>query len=111
MEAINNGSLLNQMRMLAARAEGLSSNGSPRPIGDAAPAQGFGQVLANQLQEVSRLQQTSSNLATRFESGDPSVDIAEVMVAMQRSQIGFQAVTQVRNKLVAAYQEIMNMPV
>ena len=42
---------------------------------------------------------------------DPTVDIAQVMVAMQKSSISFQALTEVRNKLLTAYQDVMNMPV
>jgi flagellar hook-basal body complex protein FliE len=50
-------------------------------------------------------------MATRFEMGDPKVDLSQVMISQQKANISFQAVSQVRNKLVSAYQEIMNMPI
>jgi flagellar hook-basal body complex protein FliE len=111
MNTISSGSLLQQMRLMAARAEGVANPESIGGNGAVKPGAGFGEMLATQLRDVSNLQQTSSALATRFEQGDSGIDVAQVMVAMQRSQIGFQAVTQVRNKLLTAYQEIMNMPV
>ena len=43
--------------------------------------------------------------------GNPTVSLEETMVAMQKSQIGFQAALQVRNRLVQAYSDIMNMQV
>ena len=56
-------------------------------------------------------QQQAGQLATALEKGDPTVDVAQVMVAMQKANISFQAMTTVRNKLVSAYQEIMGMQV
>jgi len=50
-------------------------------------------------------------LAQAYELGQPGVDITQVMVAMQKSSLSFQALTQVRNKVVDAYQTIMNMPI
>jgi flagellar hook-basal body complex protein FliE len=45
-----------------------------------------------------------------FESGDANVSLAEVMVASQKASVSFQAMLQVRNKLVEAYKDVMNMP-
>jgi len=50
-------------------------------------------------------------LRESYEMGDPEVDITQVMIASQKSTVAFEAMTQVRNKLVTAYQEIMRMPV
>jgi len=116
---INSHALHMQMRLMAAKAEGVNQAGAIAPDllrGSSAKVAttaggSFTEVLANKLSEVNELQKSSSGLATRFEQGDPSVDVAEVMVAMQRSSVGFTAVTQVRNRLISAYQEIMNMPV
>ena len=71
----------------------------------------FAGLLQASVSKVNEAQQTSSKLAAAFEAEDPEVDLAEVMVAMQKSSLAFQAVTSVRNKLVSAYQEIMSMPV
>ena len=55
-------------------------------------------------------QQTSGALAAAFERGDPNADLARVMVASQQSQLAFRATVEVRNRLVQAYQDVMNMP-
>src|SRR5690606_38177063 len=71
----------------------------------------FQVMFKHAIDTVHSTQKPSSDLQTRFEQGDPSVDLPEVMIAMQKSSVSFQAMTQVRNKLVAAYKDIMNMPV
>jgi flagellar hook-basal body complex protein FliE len=78
----------------------------------AAAARGteFGQLLKNALGEVNTTMQTSQDLTTRFVAGDESVSLSQAVVAMQKASLEFEAVSQVRNRLLAAYQEIMNMP-
>ena len=71
----------------------------------------FSDALKNSLQQVSDTQKHSSELGQRFAMGDDSVSLSDAMIAMQKSSISFQATVQVRNKLVSAYQEIMNMQV
>lgn len=71
----------------------------------------FQTMFKNAIDNVNSQQQAASQLATRFEQGDPSIDLPEVMIALQKSSVSFQAMTQVRNKLVEAYKDIMNMPV
>jgi flagellar hook-basal body complex protein FliE len=61
--------------------------------------------------KVHETQQVSSQLASAFEMGQGGVDLTEVMIASQKASVSFQAMTQVRNKLVQAYQDIMQMPV
>jgi len=77
----------------------------------AAGAPGFQQTLNNAIDSVSRAQNTSGALQQAFELGDPRADLARVMVAMQQSQVAFRATVEVRNRLVQAYQDVMNMPV
>ena len=50
-------------------------------------------------------------MAAALERGDKSVALPEVMIALQKASLSFQAMTEVRNRLVSAYQEIMNMPI
>ena len=50
-------------------------------------------------------------LTKRFQMGDDSVNLSDVMISMQKASINFQATVQVRNKLVQAYHDIMNMQV
>lgn len=71
----------------------------------------FQAMLKNAVDTVNANQKASSDLQTRFDMGDPNVDLPEVMIAMQKSSVSFQAMTQVRNKLVEAYKDVMNMPV
>jgi len=71
----------------------------------------FQSMLKNAVDNVNENQKAAGDLQKRFEMGDPSVDLPEVMIAMQKSSVSFQAMTQVRNKLVEAYKDVMNMPV
>lgn len=71
----------------------------------------FRTMFKNAIDNVNGQQMHASSLATRFENGDPQVDLPEVMIALQKASVSFQAMTEVRNKLVDAYKDIMNMPV
>lgn len=71
----------------------------------------FNAVLKSSLDQVNGMQQRASSLGQRFAMGDETVSLSEVMVSMQKAGIAFQQTVQVRNKLVSAYHEIMNMPV
>ena len=79
--------------------------------GNSASAASFGKSLEDALASVSRLQNQSGNMAREFQAENPNVTLEETMIAMQQSSLSFQAVVQVRNKLVTAYSEMMNMQV
>jgi flagellar hook-basal body complex protein FliE len=70
----------------------------------------FSDLLKQAVDSVNETQSRSSALQTAYELGDKSVDITQVMVQMQKASVSFEAMTQVRNRLVSAYQDIMNMP-
>lgn len=76
-----------------------------------AQAPDFAQMVAGALEGVSRTQSTAAQQAAAFERGDPSVSLPQVMVALEKASVSFEGVKQVRNRMVAAYQEIMNMPI
>lgn len=80
------------------------------PAASNANAPDFQKLFKQAINQVNDNQKTASSLATRFEQGDPNVDLPEVMIALQKSSVSFQAMTQVRNKLVEAYKDVMNMP-
>jgi flagellar hook-basal body complex protein FliE len=84
-------------------------------VGGAAPISAkkadFTQALNKALEQVSLQQNEAGNLAQRFQLGDPGVSLERTMVASQTANISFQALVQVRNRVVAAYQDIMNMQV
>ncbi len=71
----------------------------------------FGDMFESAFNTVNENQKVANELATRYEMGDPKVDLPEVMIALQKSSVSFQAMTQVRNKMVDAYKDIMNMPI
>lgn len=80
----------------------------------AVPEQGgssFSDMLGQAVNKVNETQQASSQLASAFEIGKSGVDLTDVMISSQKASVSFQALTQVRNKLVQAYQDIMQMPV
>ncbi len=71
----------------------------------------FSDMLSQAVGSVNEMQQTSSDLKTAYEMGDPNVDITRVMIASEKASIGFEALTQVRNRVVQAYEDIKNMPI
>jgi flagellar hook-basal body complex protein FliE len=77
----------------------------------ATPQVDFSKAVTQALQNVSNLQTQASQLQRRFQMEDPGVSLEQTMVAMQKSQIAFQSALQVRNRLVQAYTDIMNMQV
>lgn len=105
MTDINTVNLLNQIRTMSAQAEGASME-----VG-ANSSSTFNTVFQQALNQVNDLTQSADGLKTRFELGDPNVSLADVMVAGQKSNLGFEATLRVRNKIVQAYQDVMNMPV
>ena len=71
----------------------------------------FAQMFRSAINQVNDHQLTAAQMAKRYEMGDQQVDLPEVMIALQKSSVSFQAMTQVRNKMIDAYKEIMNMPI
>jgi len=91
---------------------GLTTAGQPiARSGKAVEAGGFQGALTNALKSVSNAQHEATRLQREVQLGNPTVSLEETMVAMQKAQIGFQATMQVRNRLVQAYTDIMNMQV
>ena len=77
----------------------------------AAPKAEFSDALKTALDSVNAALVKSSEMGKRFAMGDDSVSLSDLMITMQKSSINFQAAIQVRNKLVTAYHDIMNMQV
>lgn len=103
------GAILEQNGALQ-KAAGLGSGaGVGGTSADAAPG-GFGDALKTALDQVNDLQSKSSEISAAYERGE-TTDIAAVMLARQQASIGFEATLQVRNRLLSAYKDIMNMPV
>ncbi len=103
MNEIDVSGLLRELRQTAAAAGGEMRGAQIQPEQD------FISVLKESVETVNRQQALAETQAQSFAMGDPQVSLAEVMVSVQKAGIAFQALTQVRNKMVAAYQEIMSM--
>ncbi len=83
--------------------------GGPGGVGGA--ESGFAANFKTALKSVSQAQNEAANLQTQVQLGNPKVSLEETMLAMQKAQIGFQATLHVRNRMVQAYTDIMNMGV
>jgi flagellar hook-basal body complex protein FliE len=105
LSAIEN--MLSQMRAVAQAASSAPARSQEVPGGSG----GFAAELARSLDRVSTLQNASNAQAKAFQLGAPDISLNDVMIDMQKAGIAFQATVQVRNRLVAAYQEIASMPV
>jgi flagellar hook-basal body complex protein FliE len=71
----------------------------------------FGDLMSQAINKVNDVQKKSSAMAEAYEKGVAGVDITDVMIASQKASVSFQAMVQVRNKLVEAYRDVMNMPI
>ncbi|MGO1463391.1 MAG: flagellar hook-basal body complex protein FliE [Marinobacter sp.] len=83
----------------------------PRQVDQTRETSNFGDMLSNAVNNVNDVQQHANDLRTAYDMGDPNVDITRVMLAAQKSTVSFEALTQVRNRVVRAYEDIMNMPI
>jgi flagellar hook-basal body complex protein FliE len=107
-QAMNNmdiNQVLAQMRVMAAQAENRTQTSQE------SGAASFNDLFKQSIDKVNETQQEASALRTAFETGQGDVDLAQVMVAVQKSSLSFDAMVQVRNKLVEAYKDVMNMPI
>jgi flagellar hook-basal body complex protein FliE len=102
-------SALQQMQAMAAQAAG-----GTQPVADqsgAATSSGFASALKASLDKISGDQQAAAGETKAFEVGAPNVSLTDVMIDGQKANLGFQFGLQVRNKLVTAYNDIMQMSV
>lgn len=107
MSDITMQSVLAQMRAMQARAQGFDA----RPNGTVqGPSTDFTTMMKSAIDHVNETQKAAGEMKTKFETGQ-DVDLGDVMVSLQKSKIEFEATVQVRNKMVDAYQTIMNMPI
>ena len=93
---------------------GLKPDGTPlvrAGVAPATPGVSFQSAMTQALGAVSHQQNQATALQRELQLDNPSVSLEQTMVAMQKAQIGFQGVLAVRNRLVSAYSEIMNMQV
>lgn len=109
---IDASSMLMQMNTMRMQATGGVSQDLMTPTAvNASNGDNFGAMLKNALETVNEIQNESNDLKTRFELGDRSISLANVMVSSQKAGIALEATVQVRNKMVEAYKTIMQMQI
>ncbi len=105
---ININQVLNQMRVLAAQAQSKQNVDAVQQTG-ATQGLDFSTVLKSSVDTVNSLSKTSGDLKKRMEMGDPSVNLVDVTIASEKAKLAMTAMTEVRNKLVQAYKDVMSM--
>ena len=107
MSSLQIQQVLAEMRSLQARAAGTPADIAP----SSAQPTDFAALLKNSVDHIASMQNQATQLAGAYESGDKSVDLTRVMLEVQKASLAFHAMTEVRNKLVDAYTQIMQMSV
>ena len=102
MSSVDVNQVLAQMRELATQAGKGTKQTSERSD--------FADLLKTSIDQVNNVQLEADKMATALETGDADASVADVMISIQKANVSFQAMVQVRNKLVEAYQDVMNMP-
>ncbi len=114
MVAIDGGQIEAMISQIRNAVSGVNApNSIQSKLGETPSASGvdFAQIFKTQLDQANQLQKNAQQLGQRFTLGDESVNLSDVMIGYQKSSIAMQTTLQVRNKLVSAYHDIMNMQV
>lgn len=100
------------INQVLAQIRAMSAATAAKPAAASLPqAPGFESLLKNSIDKVASAQNDSAAQQRAFELGDSNTDLASVMLASAKAQVSFKAMVETRNRLVSAYQEIMNMPI
>ncbi len=113
MSTIDVNNLLSQMRHMTAQVRPADAAPKAASIG-AAQLGGqadFSSLLKQSISAVGRNQMEAGRMAASFERGDPGADLGRTMIAVQKADLSLRTMVEVRNKMVDAYKDIMNMPV
>jgi flagellar hook-basal body complex protein FliE len=98
-----------------AQIRSLSAQTKPAASAAAGPAKSgpseFASLLGKGIDQVNQTEQRAGQLSAAFQRGEPGVELSQVMIEMQKASVSFRALTEVRNRVVSAYQDIMNMQV
>lgn len=97
--------MLSELRTASAVAQGKTAPAS------ASDGVEFGQALKSAIDQVNTAQQQAQQMTQDFAGGKENVNLQDVMINLQKANLSFQQMVQVRNKLVTAYHDVMNMPV
>lgn len=99
--------MLSVLRATAVQAGGRVSEAQSTPAGGA----DFAQILQNSIDQVNQTQLQAEGMAANFAAGDGNANLHEVMISLQKANVSFQEMVQVRNKLVTAYHDVLNMQI
>jgi flagellar hook-basal body complex protein FliE len=100
--------VLAQIRALSGH---LQPGGTQSPAGTQGAPSEFATMLRNGLEQVNQSEVRATQVADAFQRGAPGVELSQVMLEMQKASVSFRGLAEVRNRLVSAYQEIMNMSI
>lgn len=118
MSQLSIDQVLSQIRSIAAQtqAPGIRPAGLTNDAATAAgvaPAAGtgtsFATLMRSGLEQANQTELSANDVADKFERGVPGVDLPTVMLEANKANLTFRAVTEVRNRLISAYTDIMNM--
>jgi flagellar hook-basal body complex protein FliE len=107
MESTGIDQMLSMLRATSVAAGGRAAEAPSVPAGST----DFAQVLQTSIARVSQVQEQAGAMAANFAAGNGTENLHEVMIELQKANISFQEMIQVRNKLVSAYHDVMNMQV
>lgn len=116
IEKINSQSniqaMLQTLKAYQAQASGgvEEATGKVGGTGTAQSSPGFSDLIRQSVDKVNELQVQSKNIAESYERGE-GVPLTDVVLSMQKSSLAFEATLQIRNKVLKAYEDILNMPV
>lgn len=99
--------MLSVLRATAVQAGGRVPEAQSTPAGGA----DFAQILQNSIDQVNQTQLQAEGMAANFAAGDGNTNLHEVMISLQKANVSFQEMVQVRNKLVTAYHDVLNMQI
>ncbi len=112
MEKINSQANIQSMLQTLRAYQAQASAGTQEQVGTTGAAQGpsFMQAIQSTLQSVNQLQMNANQKSDAYERGE-KIPLTDVVLSMQKSSMAFEATLQIRNKVLKAYEDILNMPV
>lgn len=109
IDATRPDAIASMLRTLETYAD--QAKGTPAVEPPAQEGVDFGAAVRSAVDQVNATQQSAAAMKSAYERGDEQVALTDVVLSMQKSSLAFEATLQVRNKVLKAYEEIMNMPV
>ncbi len=110
MKPIDSSSLMAMRKVIISQNDALQKAVAAKPPEVSSAQPSFGSTMTTALNQVNNLQHDAGDVTKAYTMGE-TTDVASVMLAKQKASLGFEATLQVRNKLLSAYKDIMNMPV